>query len=145
MDKGQIGFPGKMDDMIGASAVKDGVEQLMPTACGICPARCGVIAYVKGGRLTRVAADKEHPYGQLCPLGNASAQIVYSHNRIRHPLKRIGRRGEGKLQRITWDEALDTVASKLKELKEKYGAECVATYGGRGTFALESRAGGRGA
>jgi anaerobic selenocysteine-containing dehydrogenase len=127
------------------ATAKDRAEQVIPTACGICPSRCGAIAYVRDGRLARVSADPKHPYGHLCPLGNASVQIVYSPNRIRHPLKRVGQKGEGKFQRITWDEALESVASKLRELKRKYGAECLAKYAGRGSFAQESRAGGRGA
>ena len=134
-----------MSDTPGTAAAQEKSEQIIPTACGICPARCGAIAYVRDGRLTRVTADPDHPYGHLCPLGNASTQIVYSPNRIKYPLKRTGKRGEGNFQRITWDEALETIASKLMELKEKYGPECVAKYAGRGSFAQESKAGGRGA
>jgi len=56
-----------------------------------------------------------------CAKGYAQAQIIYDPARLRYPLKRIGERGDGKFERISWDEALDTIADKLVETKEKYG------------------------
>ncbi len=62
----------------------------------------------------------------LCAKGLTGPQFVYAADRLEYPLKRAGAKGEGKFQRITWDEALDTIADKLKESKEKYGPEAYA-------------------
>jgi thiosulfate reductase/polysulfide reductase chain A len=62
----------------------------------------------------------------LCAKGHTGMQLVYSPHRLKYPMKRVGEKGEGKFQRITWDEALDTIAAKLKETKAKYGPESYA-------------------
>jgi anaerobic selenocysteine-containing dehydrogenase len=62
----------------------------------------------------------------LCAKGLTGPQFVYAADRLQHPLKRVGAKGEGKFERITWDEALDTIAAKLKESKEQYGPEAYA-------------------
>jgi anaerobic selenocysteine-containing dehydrogenase len=59
----------------------------------------------------------------LCAKGLGAPQFVHAPDRLQYPLARVGAKGEGKFRRITWDEALDTIAAKLKETKEKYGAE----------------------
>ena len=71
---------------------------------------------------------KESPVnrGKLCPKAFTSVQWLYSPQRLKYPLKRVGEKGEGKFERITWDEALDIIAGKLTELKEKYGPESLA-------------------
>lgn len=104
-------------------------ETLIPTWCGMCgPGRnhCYVTCHVKDGRFERVEPNPGLALNQgLCVKGNAAVQYVYSPQRIKYPMKRVGPKGEGaKFERITWDEALDTIAAKLKEIKEKYGAEC---------------------
>jgi anaerobic selenocysteine-containing dehydrogenase len=105
-------------------------ERMVPTFCSLCgPMQgCGLNCYVKDGRLIRVEGMKESPTnkGKLCPKAFASVQWVYSPQRLRYPLKRIGEKGEGKFERITWDEALDIIAGKLKEQKERYGPESLA-------------------
>jgi len=56
-----------------------------------------------------------------CAKGYAQARMIYDPDRVRYPMKRIGRRGEAKFERISWDEALDTIAKKLVETKKNYG------------------------
>lgn len=107
-------------------------EKIIPTQCGICPGNCGVNAYVKNGRLVRVEGLPGHPQSVLCTRGNAAVQHVYSAARIKYPMKRTGERGEGKFQRITWDEAMDTIANKMKDIKAKDGPQAVAGGGSRG-------------
>jgi anaerobic selenocysteine-containing dehydrogenase len=89
---------------------------------------CGINCYVRDGRLVRIEGMKEAPTnkGKLCPKAFASMQWVYSPQRLRYPLKRVGEKGEGKFERVTWDEALDIIAHKLKEQKDKYGPESLA-------------------
>lgn len=112
-----------------AAAAKSG-EKVTATWCGMCgPAgNCCIYAFTRDGVFTRVAGMKEAPHnkGALCCKAHAAPQFVYSRDRILHPMKRMGKRGEGKFERITWDEAIKTVATKLAEQKKKYGPESLA-------------------
>jgi anaerobic selenocysteine-containing dehydrogenase len=95
---------------------------------------CGAEVYVKDGKVTRVEGDKNHPFnqGRLCPKGLAIPQYMYHPDRVRYPLKRVGKRGEGKWARISWNEAYDTIEKKLKDIRAKYGAESVIFCQGTG-------------
>jgi anaerobic selenocysteine-containing dehydrogenase len=110
-------------------ALKEG-ETVVPTICAMCgpAANCGIYAFKKDGILTRVAGMKECPVneGSLCAKGLASPQWTYSPDRLKYPMKRIGEKGEGKFEKISWDEAITIIADKLKEQKEKYGPETLA-------------------
>ena len=105
-------------------------EKVIRTFCSLCGPMmgCGLNCYVRDGRLVRIEGMKESPVnnGKLCPKAYASMQWLYSPQRLKYPLKRVGKKGEGKFERITWDEALDIIASKLQEQKEKYGPESLA-------------------
>lgn len=105
-------------------------ERMIPTFCSLCgPAMgCGLNCYVKDGKLVRVEGMKESPVnrGKLCPKAYSSIQWLYSPQRLKHPLKRTGVKGEGKFEKITWDEAIDIIANKLLEQKEEYGPESLA-------------------
>ena len=81
------------------------------TACRSCHGGCGVIAHVMDGRVVKVEGDPESPisYGSMCSKGLSITQLAYHPDRILHPMKNTG----NKWERITWDEALDTIASKL--------------------------------
>jgi anaerobic selenocysteine-containing dehydrogenase len=109
-----------------AAAAKAG-ERAVPTFCAMCgpAANCGVYAFTKNGRFIRVAGMKESPVnaGAVCPKGQAAPQWVYSPDRLKYPLKRVGKKGEGKFQRTTWDEAIGIIADTLKQQKAKYGPE----------------------
>jgi len=63
-----------------------------------------------------------------CPRFNAQLDFIYHPERLTHPLKCTGERGSGSFKQISWDEALDTVASSLQKVKDKYGPEAVAFY-----------------
>jgi anaerobic selenocysteine-containing dehydrogenase len=109
---------------------KKGGETVVPTFCGMCgPSEsCGVYAFVKNGRFTKVAGMKESPVnkGALCAKGHAAPQWVYSPDRLKHPLQRTGRKGEGRFHKISWDEAIKIIADKIMSQKEKYGPETLA-------------------
>jgi anaerobic selenocysteine-containing dehydrogenase len=98
------------------------------TTCGICQIGCGVLATVTDGRVTKVAGDPDHPLnkGVLCPKGLASLEYLYHPQRIRQPLKRMGKRGEGKWQEISWEEAMDFTGKNLLAVKDKFGPEAIA-------------------
>jgi len=114
-----------------AWAATEGIgETVVPTFCGLCGpgCACGVYAFVKNGRFTKVAGMKEAPINQggLCAKGNAAPQWVYSPDRLKYPLKKVGKKGEGRFKKISWDEALHIIADTLKQQKEKYGPETLA-------------------
>ena len=104
----------------------DGTE-VVPTICDRCHGTCGVLAYVKDGRVVKVEGDPDFPQneGFMCPKGLAVTQVLYHPDRIKYPMKRLGERGEGKWQRISWDEALDTTAARFREIMEKWGPESI--------------------
>ena len=105
-------------------------DKLVHTFCAMCgPSMgCGLNCYVQDGKLVRVEGMKEAPNsrGKLCSRAYASMQWLYSPQRLKYPLKRIGEKGQGEFERISWDEALDIITTRLKEQKEKYGPESLA-------------------
>ena len=110
-----------------------GIE-IRRTICDICcPSfHCGIDAYVKDGRVIKVEGTKGHPMndGLLCTKGLSNREYIYRRDRILTPLKRVGERGEGKFQEITWEEAYRICAEKLNGWKEKEGADSVLFFGG---------------
>lgn len=109
--------------------------KIIKTACRACISNCGVIAHVKNGRVIKVQGNPEDPMskGSMCGKGLAGIQALYHPNRNKYPMQRVGERGENKWKRISWDEAIDIIARKLMETREKYGAETVfASTGGGG-------------
>ncbi len=97
------------------------------THCGLCVNKCGMIARVNNGVIRKLDPIADHPKskGMLCAKGNAGIQTVYDPDRLKYPMIRVGKRGEGKWRRATWDEALTYIADKLTEIKEKHGPEAV--------------------
>jgi anaerobic dimethyl sulfoxide reductase subunit A len=93
--------------------------------------------HIKDGFITRIETDDdEEPQLRACLKGRAMRQRVYAPDRLQYPLKRTGDRGEGKFRRISWDEALDTVAGELKRVKETYGPASILYRGGGGNVTL---------
>lgn len=95
------------------------------TTCMLCFQTCGINAYVKDGKLIQVEGMTEHPFsrGVLCPRGLHLPDYVYSPDRLKYPMKK---RKDNGWSRISWDEALDTIANKLQQIKSKYGAHAIA-------------------
>jgi len=104
--------------------------ELIATNCEMCFWRCGVMAEVADGKVLKLEGNPHHPLtkGKLCARGNAGTQLLYDPDRLKYPLLRTGRRGEGKFKRIGWDEALDYFAARLKEIKQKYGVEALVPF-----------------
>ncbi|MFT5114245.1 MAG: anaerobic selenocysteine-containing dehydrogenase [Parasphingorhabdus sp.] len=105
------------------------VTKQVSSFCALCVSRCGAVATLEDGRFTKLAADPTHPTGQaLCIKGKVAPEIVYSPDRLLHPVKRTRPKGDPDpgWQHISWDEALDTVAQKMTELAAQHGAESVA-------------------
>ena len=110
-------------------------QKTVKTVCNLCGlSGCGMEITVQDGRIVEVKGDKTHPEnrGALCAKGRAAMDILYSPDRLKHPLKRTGQRGEGKWERISWDQALDLVAEGLQQVKSDYGPEAVWFHKGSG-------------
>jgi anaerobic selenocysteine-containing dehydrogenase len=99
------------------------------TVCRSCHGGCGVIAHVKDGKVIKVEGDSESPisHGTLCSKGLAITQLAYHPDRVIYPMKK----GDNGWERITWDEALDTVIGKFKEVIKEHGPESIVI--GQGT------------
>ena len=97
------------------------VRTVCPAHCGI--DACGVLAHIAGDRVVKVepAEFPDPRYRRICLRGLSSLDVTYHPDRLRYPMRRVGQRGEGKFERISWDEALDTIAAKFKEIGAKYG------------------------
>lgn len=101
--------------------------KIVKTACRACIANCGVLAHVKNGRVVKLEGNPVDPMsqGRMCAKGLSGIQALYHPNRNKYPLQRVGERGGNRWRRISWDQALTTIAEKLMETKEKYGEEAV--------------------
>jgi len=106
-----------------------GEVEKIRTACRSCHGGCGVIAHVKDGKLIKVEGDPESPisHGTLCSKGLAITQLAYHPDRVLYPMRKTQRGWK----RISWDEALGTVAEKFKEVIKEYGPESIVI--GQGT------------
>jgi anaerobic selenocysteine-containing dehydrogenase len=112
----------------------------MPTrhsVCALdCPDACALLVQVEDGRATRLRGDPDHPVtrGFLCGKVAQYLEREYSPQRLLYPQKRAGEKGEGRFQRIDWDEALDTIAGRLAEISREFGSEAILPYSYAGTM-----------
>ena len=104
--------------------------------CGICPAGCWVEAGLRNDKLVDIRQDTSHTLGMICQRGLHAPEIIYSEHRLRYPMKRTGPKGAHEFERISWDEAYQSIVKKLNKLKEEAGPETVAIYTGRGAQEL---------
>ncbi len=97
------------------------------SACGLCASGCGVLVTVEEGRAVGIKGDPESPpnRGRLCRIGLASLEYLYSPDRLTQPLKRIGQRGGGKWETVSWEEAFSLTADALNKIKKPLGPEGV--------------------
>jgi anaerobic selenocysteine-containing dehydrogenase len=105
-----------------------------------CPDTCVMTVGVRDGRAVTLGGDPDHAFTQgfLCAKVNHYLERVYSPDRVLYPLKRIGPKGEGKFRRITWDEALDTIASRFRAVIDAHGPQAILPYSYAGNMGLLS-------
>jgi anaerobic selenocysteine-containing dehydrogenase len=105
-----------------------------------CPDTCVMTVDVEGDRAVAIGGDPDHRFTQgfLCAKVNQYLERVYSPERVLHPLKRVGKKGEGKFERITWDEALDQVATRFKQVIAEHGPQAILPYSYAGNMGLLS-------
>lgn len=111
--------------------------QAMQTAMGkyevkysadcMCPSECGLEFWVKDGKIHKIYGNPHVPFndGIVCAKGASGQQLVYSPNRLKHPMIRVGARGEGKFKKVSWEEAIDYIAKKMIAIKKKHGPEAI--------------------
>jgi thiosulfate reductase/polysulfide reductase chain A len=118
-----------VENAIAAAEKKNGVVKI-PSYCSICFWKCGLIGYVKDGKLWKLEGNPLDPLskGRLCPRGNGGVGQHYDPDRLKAPLVRISSRGEDSWKVTTWDEALSYSAKRLMEIKEKYGPQSIAVF-----------------
>jgi anaerobic selenocysteine-containing dehydrogenase len=127
-----------MPEFVYANAEREmetyGYDAVTKSFCRMCHGGCGVLVYVKEGKVAKIAGDPGCPinHGTLCSKGLASAKLAYHPDRLTHPLRRVGSKGSGQWERISWDEALDTIADRILHYKDQLGAESIVLGYGTG-------------
>ena len=115
------------------SSVRDGEwtpkdESWIQSVCQACPGGCGILVRVVDGKAVKIEGNPAHPgnRGALCSSGQAGLQLLYNPDRIKGPMKKVEGKNSFEWKSITWDEAMDTLVSKLKELKSSRKAYSLA-------------------
>ncbi|MBI2998637.1 MAG: molybdopterin-dependent oxidoreductase [Deltaproteobacteria bacterium] len=113
-------------------------ERVVTTACvHDCGGKCLLSVHVRDGVITRITGDEgKEPQLRPCLKGRAYRQRIYHPDRLQYPQRRIGDRGEGRFERISWDEALDTIAREMVRIKNTYGPEAILDGSGPGCLSL---------
>ncbi|HJQ19728.1 MAG TPA: molybdopterin oxidoreductase family protein [Gemmatimonadaceae bacterium] len=104
-----------------------------------CPDTCAMLVSVEEGRAVRVAGDPDHPFtnGFLCTKVNRYVERTYHKDRVLHPMRRIGRKGEGRFARISWEEALREIAQRLDAIRQSSdGPQAILPYSYAGTMGI---------
>ncbi|MGW6663792.1 MULTISPECIES: molybdopterin oxidoreductase family protein [Peribacillus] len=118
-------------------------DGVFPSVCSLdCPDQCGLLLHKKDGKIIKVQGDPDHPVtkGNICNKVRNMTARLYDPNRLKQPLKRIGPKGEGKFAPISWEEAIDTITSKWKDLIDMHGPESIlpySFYGNMGNLSAE--------
>ena len=107
--------------------------RIVRSACRGCHGVCQVLVHLEGDRVVKVTGDPDSPTsrGYLCPKGSAAPELLYHPDRLTHPLRRAGKRGENKWEKVSWEDALSEMADKFTQIKKESGAEFLAI--GQGT------------
>lgn len=117
-------------------------DRVVPGGCNICFNCCSTQFHFKGDRLVKITGNPDDPVlqGRVCPKSQLTLQMYHSEHRLLYPQKRVGARGEGRFERITWEQALDEIADRLRGVRDQYGAEALAMFIGTRTGILDYRA-----
>jgi thiosulfate reductase/polysulfide reductase chain A len=105
-------------------------DRVVPTFCELCFWKCGVLAHVKNGKVTKITGNPDHPLsrGRLCPRGTGGIGQLYDPDRLKQPLVRVSKRGGDRFEAVSWDAALNRVAEGMLAIRKKYGPEALALF-----------------
>ena len=113
-------------------AIADSNERIVWSHCNVnCHCTCPLQFHVKDDMIVYTEPDNtgscdiDAPQPRACLKGRSIRRFLESPNRLNYPMKRVGKRGEGKFEQISWDEALDTIASEMKRIRDTYGNEAI--------------------
>jgi anaerobic dimethyl sulfoxide reductase subunit A len=126
---GGIGTKLLIDRKKETADVAKAVEETIVSTCSVtnCGGRCVIKAHVQDGVVVRISTDTNDdisvPDLRACVRGRSYRTMLYHPDRLKYPMKRVGKRGEGKFERISWEEAVDTIAKEMKRIGDKYGPE----------------------
>lgn len=110
-------------------------DRVVPGGCNICFNGCSTKYHFRGDRLVRVTGNEEDPVlrGKVCPKSQLTVQLYNNPQRLTRPLKRVGERGEGRFEPVSWDQALDEIAARMRRARETWGAEALGIFAGTRT------------
>src|SRR5689334_3022868 len=120
------------------------MPEIRHSVCALdCPDACSLLVTVEDNKATRLRGNPAHPItrGFLCGKVAKYLDREYSPDRLLYPQRRTGRKGEGRFTRITWDEALDEIAARLKSVAAEFGSEAILPYSYAGTMGLLNNSG----
>lgn len=105
-------------------------DRVVPSFCELCFWKCGVLAHVKDGRVTKIKGNPRDPLsrGQLCPRGAGGTGMLYDPDRLKRPMIRRESRGSHEFEEVSWDAALNEVAENFERIKARYGASALALF-----------------
>ncbi|HXZ93488.1 MAG TPA: 4Fe-4S dicluster domain-containing protein, partial [Burkholderiales bacterium] len=114
-------------------------DRVVPGGCNICFNCCSTKFHFRGEQLVKITGNDEDPLlaGRVCPKSQLTLQLYRSPRRLLYPQKRIGARGEGRFERVSWEQALDEISEKLTKTKKEHGAEALALFIGTRTGMLD--------
>ena len=112
--------------------------EVVPGGCNICFNGCPVKYHIQGNNVVNIYGNKDDPIfqGRVCPKSQMTLQLYNNPHRLTQPLKRVGKRGNGEFEPISWEQALDEIAAKLTTVKDKFGSEALAIQSGSRTGVL---------
>ncbi len=137
--RGEISVPHKEE---ATPTLQSGGERIVRTGCPAhnCGGRCLLVAHIRNGVITRLDADDRPedslaaPQLRACVRGRSYLRRQYHPERLKYPMQRVGRRGEGKFERISWSQALERVASEMQRIKATYGNSALFVPYGTGSY-----------
>jgi len=105
-------------------------ERVVPSFCELCFWKCGILAHVKDGRVTKIQGNPRDPLsrGHLCPRGAGGTGLLYDPDRLKQPLLRRSKRGAQQFEAVAWDDALNEVAVRLEQIKDRWGPTALALF-----------------
>lgn len=128
-------------DLQGGQRMTEQQDGIFPAVCPLdCPDTCGLLLHKEKGKIIKVTGNPDHPItkGAICNKVRNMTERVYDPDRVLYPLKRIGPKGEGKFERISWEEAVNTITGRFKELIRTDGPESILPYSFYGNMGVLS-------
>lgn len=116
-------------------------ERVVPGTCNICFNSCPIKFHLKGNQVVGITGNDEDPVfqGKICPKSQMTLQLYNNKRRLTQPLKRIGNKGDGRFEAISWSQALDEIAEKLKKLRDQHGPETLSIFSGTRSGIITNR------